>query len=123
LRKPAPVLAGLMGIALFASLGLPGLNGFVGEFLIFKGAFSLVQWAATISVIGLLISALFLLTIIQRVFSGPLPAKWETFPDLNRRELLVIAPVVALMFLVGIYPQAILHLINRTATELASLVY
>src|SRR5262249_52447103 len=53
LRKPAPILAGLMGIALFASLGLPGLNGFVGEFLIFKGSFSLVQWAAACSVIGL----------------------------------------------------------------------
>jgi len=123
LRKPAPVLAGLMGIALFASLGLPGLNGFVGEFLIFKGAFSLVQWAAAISVLGLLVSAIFLLTIIQRVFSGPLSAKWETFPDLNKRELFAIAPVVALMFVVGIYPQAILHFINRTATELASLVY
>jgi len=124
LRKRAPILAGLMGIALFASLGLPGLNGFVGEFLIFKGAFSLVQWAAVISVLGLLISAVFLLTIIERVFNGPLPEKWNLFPDLNARELLAIAPVIALMFIVGIFPQALLHFLNRTATQLVSqLVY
>lgn len=120
LRKPAPLLAGLMGITLFASLGLPGLNGFVGEFLIFKGTFSLVNWAAAISAIGLLISAVFLLTVIQRVFNGPLPQKWNGFPDLNRRELLAIAPVVALMFVIGIYPQPVLYLISRTATELVS---
>ena len=60
-----------MGIALFSSLGLPGLNGFVGEFLIFKGAFPLVTWATALSVIGLLVTAIFLLTILQRVFSGP----------------------------------------------------
>ena len=113
-----------MGIALFASLGLPGLNGFVGEFLIFKGAFSVVQWAAAISVLGLLISAIFLLTIIERVFNGPLPGKWNAFPDLNVRELVAIAPVIGLMFLVGIYPQALLHFLNRTATQLVSqLVY
>src|SRR5438045_8278380 len=83
LRKPAPILAGLMGIALFASLGLPGLNGFVGEFLIFKGAFSLVLWAAMLSVVGLLLSAIFLLTLIQKVFNGPVPVKWAAFPDLH----------------------------------------
>jgi NADH-quinone oxidoreductase subunit M len=124
LRKPAPILAGLMGIALFASLGLPGLNGFAGEFLIFKGSFSLVQWAATCSVVGLLVSAIFLLTIIQRVFNGPVPARWDKFPDLSRREILAIAPVIALIFFIGIYPQALLHFINRTAMQLvAQLVY
>ena len=124
LRKRAPILAGLMGISLFASLGLPGLNGFVSEFLIFKGTFSLVQWAAAISVFGLLISAVFLLTIIERIFNGPLPAKWNAFPDLNTRELLAIAPVIVLMFFVGIFPQALLHFLNRTATQLVSqLVY
>ena len=63
LRKVAPVFAGLMGIALFSSLGLPGLNGFLGEFLIFKGAFPLVSWATSLSVLGLLITAIFLLIV------------------------------------------------------------
>ena len=124
LRKPAPILAGLMGITLFASLGLPGLNGFVGEFLIFKGAFSLVQWAAMLSVFGLLLSAIFLLTLIQKVFNGPVPVKWAAFPDLHWRELLAIAPVLALLFVIGIFPQSLLHFINRTAVQLVSqLVY
>ena len=57
LRKPAPVLAGLMGVALFSSLGLPGLNGFVGEFLIFRGVFPLSWISATVSVLGLLVTA------------------------------------------------------------------
>src|SRR5207247_5334732 len=82
LRKVAPVFCGLMGISLFASLGLPGLNGFIGEFLIFKGAFPLAGWATSLSVIGLLVTAIFLLTILQRVFSGPLEPKWAGFPDL-----------------------------------------
>ena len=71
LRKVAPVFCGLMGIALFSSLGLPGLNGFVGEFLIFKGVFPLATWAAALSTIGLLMTAIFILTTLQRVFSGP----------------------------------------------------
>ena len=84
LRKVAPVFCGLMGIALFSSLGLPGLNGFVGEFLIFKGVFPLASWAAAFSVIGLLVTAIFILTILQRVFNGPLNEKWAEFADLSR---------------------------------------
>ena len=83
LRKPAPVFAGLMGFALFSSLGLPGLNGFVGEFLIFSGVFPLAWVAATVSVLGLLITAAVILTVIQNVFSGPLPERWAAFPDLT----------------------------------------
>src|SRR6202020_3684960 len=81
LRKPAPVFAGLMGVALFSSLGLPGLNGFVGEFLIFRGVFPLSWISATVSVLGLLVTAAVILTVIQRVFTGPLPERWESFPD------------------------------------------
>ena len=76
LRKPAPVLAGLMGIALFSSLGLPGLNGFVGEFLIFRGVFPLAWVAATVSILGLLVTAAVILTVIQKVFTGPVPEQW-----------------------------------------------
>ncbi len=86
LRKPAPVFAGLMGFALFSSLGLPGLNGFVGEFLIFRGVFPLAWVAATVSVLGLLITAAVILTVIQNVFTGPLPERWATFPDMHGGE-------------------------------------
>jgi NADH-quinone oxidoreductase subunit M len=118
LRKVAPVFTGLMGIALFSSLGLPGLNGFPGEFLIFKGTFPLVSWATSISVLGLLLTALFLLGILQRVFSGPLNPKWATFPDLTTGERLALAPAIALMFAIGLYPQLILGVVNTTAMQL-----
>ena len=114
LRKVAPVFCGLMGISIFSSLGLPGLNGFVGEFLIFKGVFSLTSWAAAISTLGLLVTAIFLLTILQKVFSGPVNQKWTGFADLTTTERLTVAPAVALMFVFGIFPQLLIGVINPT---------
>src|SRR5579862_1678672 len=102
LRKPAPVFAGLMGIALFSSLGLPGLNGFVGEFLIFRGVFPLSWVAATVSVLGLLITAAVILTVIQKVFTGPVAKHCEGFPDLHYGERLALAPIIGLMLLIGL---------------------
>jgi NADH-quinone oxidoreductase subunit M len=115
LRKPAPVLAGLMGIA---SLGLPGLNGFVGEFLIFRGVFPLAWVAATVSVLGLLVTAAVILTVIQKVFSGPVPERWASFPDLHHSERLALGPVIGLMFLLGLVPQLIVATINPTVVNL-----
>ena len=120
LRKVAPVFCGLMGISIFASLGLPGLNGFVGEFLIFKGSFPLVTWATALSVIGLLVTAIFLLTVIQRVFSGPLNEKWAALPDLSWSERFIVLPATALMFLIGICPQIIIGAINTTVVQLVN---
>jgi NADH-quinone oxidoreductase subunit M len=108
LRKPAPVLAGLMGIALFSSLGLPGLNGFPGEFLIFRGVFPLAWVAATVSVLGLLVTAAVILTVIQKVFWGPVPKHCEGFPDLHHGEKLAMAPVIGLMLLIGILPYQLI---------------
>jgi NADH-quinone oxidoreductase subunit M len=118
LRKPAPVFCGLMGIALFSSLGLPGLNGFVGEFLIFRGVFPLSWIAATVSVLGLLVTAVVILTVIQKVFSGPVPEKWAAFPDLHHGERLALAPVIGLMLLLGLVPQLIVNAVNPTVEAL-----
>jgi len=118
LRKPAPVLAGLMGIALFSSLGLPGLNGFVGEFLIFRGVFSLAWVAATVSVLGLLVTAAVILTVIQKVFSGPVPEHCVGFPDLHHGERLALAPVIGLMLIIGLLPQLIVDSVNPTVVNL-----
>jgi NADH-quinone oxidoreductase subunit M len=118
LRKVAPVFCGLMGISLFSSLGLPGLNGFVGEFLIFKGAFPLVTWATALSTFGLLITAVFLLTILQRIWSGPLNEKWSAFGDLTLGERIIVVPAIGLMFVLGIYPQLAICLFNTTAVQL-----
>jgi NADH-quinone oxidoreductase subunit M len=118
LRKPAPVLAGLMGIALFSSLGLPGLNGFVGEFLIFRGVFPLAWVAATVSILGLLVTAVVILTVIQKVFSGPVPEHCAHFPDLHHGERMALAPVIALMLLLGLVPQLIVDSVNPTVVNL-----
>lgn len=112
LRAVAPVLTGLLGVALFSSLGLPGLNGFVGEFLIFSGTFRLVWWPAALATIGLFVTAVFLLAILQKVFCGPLPERWAKFPDLTPSEILTVAPAIALMVLLGIFPQALIALFN-----------
>lgn len=112
LRAPAPLLAGLMGIAIFSSLGLPGLNGFVGELLIFAGTFQLAWLPAAVSVAGLFATAVFLLNIVQKVFTGPLPERWAKFPDLSAAEVAVVAPAIGLMFLLGIYPQLLIALFN-----------
>ncbi len=118
LRKPAPVLAGLMGIALFSSLGLPGLNGFVGEFLIFRGVFPLAWVAATVSILGLLVTAAVILTVIQKVFTGPAREHWAAFPDLQHGERLALAPVIGLMLLLGLVPQLIVDSVNPTVVYL-----
>jgi NADH-quinone oxidoreductase subunit M len=117
LRRIVPVFSGLMGIAIFASLGLPGLNGFPAEFLIFKGSFPLAGWATSISVLGLLMTAVFLLTVIQKVFSGPVNPKWETMADLSTTERLAIAPVILLMFVLGLYPQPITGMVHGTVMQ------
>lgn len=116
-RTAAPILAGLSGIALFSSLGLPGLNGFVGEFLIFRGVFGLEPWAAAIACLGLLGTALFLLTFWQRVFHGPRRgAAAGEFRDLRGIEYAPFMPLVALMFLLGVAPQLLTKLINPLIT-------
>jgi len=118
IRKVVPVFTGLMGIALFSSLGLPGLNGFVGEFLIFKGVFPLAPGAAAAATLGLLVTAIFLLTLIQRVFCGPLNASWAQMPDLTLSERALVAVPIGLMFVLGLWPQLVLGVIDPTVVKM-----
>jgi NADH-quinone oxidoreductase subunit M len=118
LRTNAPVFCGLMGIAIFSSLGLPGLNGFVGEFLIFKGTFALAPWAAVVAVLGLLLTALFLLNVLQKVFNGPMAPAHQGFTDLTIGERISIAPAIGLMIVLGLSPQLLLRVINGSMIQL-----
>jgi NADH-quinone oxidoreductase subunit M len=122
LRRAMPIFSGLMGITLFASLGLPGLIGFPGEFLIFKGVFPLDWWAAALALFGLLMTAVFLLTIVQRVFSGELHDRWNGMRDLTVTEQWMLAPAVAIMFVVGLYPQLVSGMVHGTVMQLVGLV-
>ncbi len=122
LRAAMPVFAGLWGIAMFASIGLPGLNGFISEFLMVIGAFSLSPWPTALAVVSLLLTAVFLLSFWQKVFHGPLNARWSAMPDLSRCERLVLLPTMALMVVLGIYPQLLLKWLNPVSETLLSLL-
>ena len=90
----------------------------MGEFLIFKGAFALTGWAAVLSVLGLLTTAIFLLTILQRVWSGPLEPKWRGFADLTLGERCLVVPAIGLMFVLGLFPQLVLGVVNSTVLQM-----
>lgn len=119
-RTAMPVFAGLCGVALFSSLGLPGLNGFIGEFLIFRGVWGLTPWAAAVATLGLFATALFLLTFWQRVFHGPRRLAVAGFADLSKQEILVLLPVTVLMFALGLHPQLLIRLFNPLITQWAA---
>jgi NADH-quinone oxidoreductase subunit M len=121
LMQRTPLLCGWMSVAMFSSLGLPGLNGFIGEFLIFKGSFTLAAVATAVAVLGLLFTAIAFLRAMQMLFSGPLAESCNAFPDLLRREKLVIIPVTLLMFAVGLAPQFVFNIFNATVVQMTRL--
>jgi len=121
LMQRTPLLCGWMSVAMFSSLGLPGLNGFIGEFLIFKGSFSLAMIPTAIAVLGLLFTAITFLRAMQLLFSGPLAESCTAFSDLVRREMLVVVPVTLLMFAVGIAPQFLFNIFNGAVVQMTRL--
>lgn len=115
LAQPAPRLAGLTLLAAFASLGLPGLAGFVAEFQIFLGTFAVHPWLAGIGLLGILITAALFLNLVQRLFFGALPSRWKGFTDLRPIEFGVLAVLGLLTVVVGIYPRWLLTLIDSAS--------
>ena len=118
LMQRTPLLCGWMSVAMFSSLGLPGLNGFIGEFLIFKGSFALAATFTSVAVFGLLITAIVFLRAMQALFTGPLAQSCSAFPDLLRTEKLVIIPITLLMFALGLAPQFAFNLFNTTVIQM-----
>ena len=121
LMQRTPLLCGWMSVAMFSSLGLPGLNGFIGEFLIFKGSFAVAASFTAIAVLGLLFTAVTFMRAMQSLFGGPLVEGCSGFSDLIRSEKLVIVPVTLLMFAIGILPQFIFNIFNATVVQMARL--
>jgi NADH-quinone oxidoreductase subunit M len=122
LMQRTPLLCGWMSVAMFSSLGLPGLNGFIGEFLIFKGSFALASAFTALAVLGLLITAIVFLRAMRLLFSGPLAANCNAFPDLLRREKFIVVPVTLLMFAIGVSPQFLFNIFNTTVVQMARLL-
>lgn len=117
LQKSAPVFAGVMTLVVLSSIGLPGLNGFVGEFLILLGTFSAARWWAVVATAGVILAALYLLWAYQRTFHGS-PAGTEgaasdkVLKDLSVKEILGIAPLLAVIVFFGVYPTFMLDRIE-----------
>ncbi|EFO79260.1 proton-translocating NADH-quinone oxidoreductase, chain M [Oscillochloris trichoides DG-6] len=120
LRTVAPTFAGVMGMAMFANLGLPGLAGFVGEFFIFRGAWATLPLFTALAVIGLIITALALLIMYQRIFLGPTGEAAQGFADLRPMELWSTVPFLVLLLILGVYPAPIMNLANAAATQLVA---
>jgi NADH-quinone oxidoreductase subunit M len=109
LWKPLPVFSALLLVVTFSSIGLPGLNGFIGEFLILLGAFRVTPLWTALAATGVILGAIYMLWMLRRVIFGPLShSENQTLQDLNGREILILAPVVALIVFLGIYPQPFL---------------
>ena len=122
LMQRAPLFCGWMSVAMFSSLGLPGLNGFIGEFLIFKGSFAIAGSFTAFAVIGLLFTAIVFMRVMQALFSGPLVKGGVAFTDLRPNEKWVVIPIALLMFAIGIAPQFLFNIFNSTVVEMARLL-
>ena len=109
LWKPLPVYASVFLVVMLSSIGLPGTNGFVGEFLVLLGAFRANPWWAAIAATGVILSACYMLWMFQRVIFGPVTHEENrTLKDLSLRERLVFAPLLVLIFWMGVMPQPFL---------------
>jgi len=125
-----PEYAGLTGLAFFASLGLPGLAGFVGEVLVFMGSWGApqqmgggFQMLVMISVTAVVITAAYYLWTMQRIFLGRFNDKWKDLsPGLTLRERLTLYPLAALAILFGIFPLPFFELVNPTLRVLAETI-
>jgi len=114
LAKPMPEYTAFVGLAFMASLGLPGLNGFISEALVFVGSFRTFTMLTVASALGVVITAAYYLWTLQRMFLGKVNEKYATITDLNWRERLTLYPLAVIMIVLGFYPMPIIDLMNKT---------
>ncbi len=119
LQKTMPIFAGVFLFSTFASIGLPGLNGFVGEFLVLVGSYATRPVFAIIATAGVVLAAIYLLWAYERVFTGE-PDKPENVnvPDLNLRETLIFVPLIILILTLGLYPKVLLNRIEPSTAAI-----
>ncbi|MDP8970148.1 MAG: NADH-quinone oxidoreductase subunit M [Actinomycetota bacterium] len=115
LAARAPALTGLTAIAAFASLGLPGLAGFVAEFQVFAGSLSVYPWLAGTGLLGIVLTAALFLRMLQRLFLGPLPERWAAWADLGPVEVAALGVLLGLVVLIGVAPAWLLNAVDSFA--------
>ena len=118
LQKSMPLMAAVFTVVMLSSVGLPGLNGFVGEFTVLLGSFVTRRWWAVVATAGVILAALYLLWAYQRVFHGTPKGDNVGLPDMTWREKAVMAPLVALIVFLGVYPKPVLDRINPSVEAL-----
>lgn len=124
LMNQMPKYSGIMTIAFFAALGLPGLSGFISEAFSFLGAFQVeaIRWITIASALGIVLTAAYMLWTLQRVFLGSLPEKWKSLPDINGRELFTLIPLAIIVIILGIYPSPAINLMTSAVNTLVGVL-
>ncbi|AKA04589.1 NADH:ubiquinone oxidoreductase subunit M [Streptomyces noursei ZPM] len=121
-QKVAPILAGTFLIGGLATLSLPGLAPFVSEFLVLVGTFSRYPVIGIIATVGIVLAALYVLVLYQRTMTGPVKAEVSKMPDLKVRELVVVAPLIALLLFLGVYPKPLTDIVNPAVQHTLTVV-
>ncbi len=118
LQRSAPILAAVFTVVMLSSIGLPGLNGFIGEFLVLTGSFLTRRWWTVVAAVGVILAALYLLWAYQRVFHGEPDEENAATPEITWHEGLVMAPLLGLIVFLGVYPKPVLERIEPAVVEL-----
>ncbi|WP_372408414.1 NADH-quinone oxidoreductase subunit M [Streptomyces luteireticuli] len=121
-QKVAPVLAGTFLVGGLATLSLPGLAPFVSEFLVLVGTFSRYPVAGAVATVGIVLAALYVLVLYQRTMTGPVKEPVRAMPDLRVRELAVVAPLIALLLFLGVYPKPVTRILDPAVEHTLSQV-
>jgi NADH-quinone oxidoreductase subunit M len=122
LMNQMPKYAGVMTIAFFAALGLPGLSGFISEAFSLIGAFQTFKVLTMIATVTIVVTAGYMLWTLQRVFLGTIPDKWKSLTDMNGREMIMLWPLALIVIFLGIYPSPILNMMNTSINALAGIL-
>ncbi len=122
LAQPMPMYAGITGFAFFAAMGLPGLSAFISEVLVLIGAWQAHPVMTILGAATAILTAGYLLWCFQRIYLGPLNERYQGYPDLTFRELFTLVPLGAIVLLLGVYPHAILGLLNTSLVHLNHVV-
>jgi NADH-quinone oxidoreductase subunit M len=123
LGRTMPVYATFFVIAMLSSVGLPGLNGFIGEFLILAGSFKTAPVAATIAATGVILAAIYLLWLVQKVFFGPITNEEnKNVPEIAWNEIAALVPIVVFMVWIGVHPTTFLRKMEPSVKHLIATI-